>query len=222
MIDLSLVIDAQYEISDFKGKDLTKLSELELFQFCKANRKYREPGIHPDELRCMHEAVSPFNGKSCTIVETGMCFGVSTRYFAIRNLKYGGKHINYELFLRESFKEDMVDIGLWDSITKKGHSIKDSYEGGDIDILLIDSEHAMSDALGEYMRFRPWLKGEAIIGFHDTDCCPGVRRAIEVILTMDDLILISESTNIMGAGMQWYRNNGVGQAQHRLNLVSRQ
>lgn len=49
-----------------------------------------------------------------------------------------------------------------------------------VDFLLIDTEHGLEDALGEYMRWRLYLKGGAFVAFHDATL-PGVARAIELV-----------------------------------------
>ena len=74
-----------------------------------------------------------------------------------------------------------------------------------IDILFIDSEHALSDALGEYMRFRVFLKSDGIVGFHDSDIAPGVRKALDFIQEVDDLELISEVAGRYSAGVKFYK-----------------
>jgi len=211
-VNLQLIDDNQYTVEDFKGKDFKNFSTLEWFQFCKANKAFGEPGIAADELRALNEGCEKQIGhRPATIVETGMCFGVTTRYFIIRNLKYGGELNTFEVWIRDGFKKSMENVGLWDKINVHGHSIKSPWDK-DIDILFIDSEHALSDALGEYIRFRPYIKAETLIGFHDTDCCPGVKRAIEIIQEIDVLELVSESTNKAAAGIKFYRRTGTNRA----------
>lgn len=200
------------DILAYKGKDFKNLSEEEILQFCKANLTFGEPGLSSEELLMLHRCVSTMNGRPITIVETGMCFGVSTRYFLIRNLKYGGKHTTYEIFIRPGFKEAMEELGLWQYLDIRGHSMKDPWEG-QIDLLFIDSEHALSDALGEYMRFRVWLTGESIVAFHDSDTCYGVRRAIDMIQEIDDLELIGEIKARYSAGIKFFRVKGLGEKQ---------
>ena len=198
------ISDLNQDIMQYKGSDFKNMSIQDTFYFCKANATFKEPGISYDELRALHEASELYGHKPATIVETGMCFGVTTRYWIMRNLKYGGNLNTFEVYVRELFKADMEDLGLWNNITLKGHSMKDNWQG-QIDILYIDSEHALQDALGEYMRFRVWLHGGSIIGFHDTDVCPGVNKALEMINEVDELELISESTNQAGAGIKFFK-----------------
>lgn len=203
--DLRTIDDNAFDTTFFEGVDLKKINTLQWFQFCKANKAFGEPGISEYELAALHNACEKSFGRNAiNIVETGMCYGVTTRYFLIRNLKYGGTLTNFEVFTREKFEAAMRKLNLWQNIIRKGHSMKDHYEGG-IDMLWIDSEHALEDALGEYMRFRVWLNGNAVIGFHDTDCCPGVAQAIKMIQEVDDLELIEESTLVGGAGCQIFK-----------------
>lgn len=207
MIDFDIrdIDDNAFHTDFFKGVDLSKLTTKQWFQFAKANKVFKEPGISAQELMALHTACEKVLGsKSINIVETGMCYGVTTRYFLVRTLKYGGTLTSFEMNIRERFKTAMLQLGLWDKINKKGHSMKDNYEGN-IDLLWIDSEHALEDALGEYMRFRVWCNENTLIGFHDTDCCPGVVKALELIQEVDELEPIAESTLVGGAGCQLFK-----------------
>lgn len=49
-----------------------------------------------------------------------------------------------------------------------------------IDFLIIDTEHSLADALGEYMRFRNYLKSGAFVAFHDSNL-PAVARAVQLV-----------------------------------------
>ena len=202
--DLRDIDDKAFCVEDFIGRNLLDFTTKEWFQFAKANKNFHEPGISADELRALHEAFAVFGNRPATIVETGMCFGVTTRYFLVRTLKYGGSLHTFEVMIRPQFKEAMERIGYWNNINVHGHSVRDPWSDT-IDFMYIDSEHALADALGEYMRFRVWFTSNTIIGFHDTDVCPGVRKAIEFIQEVDDLELISESTNQAGAGIKFYK-----------------
>lgn len=203
--ELNTINDNAFGTEDFEGRDLKELSVLEWFQFAKANKKFKEPGISAEELYALHEACEKAFGKNpINFVETGQCFGVTTRYFLIRILKYGGSLTSFEMKIREPFKEAMQRLNLWDRINVKGHSMRDNYSGG-IDLLWIDSEHALEDALGEYMRFRTWLNGNCVVGFHDTECCVGVAKAIEMIQEVDELEVISACDNPSSAGCKLFR-----------------
>ena len=198
------IFEHNKDILDFKDADFKNMPIDEWLNFCKANASFGEPGIDYLELGALHEACETLGKRPLTIVETGMCFGTTTRYFIVRAMKYGGEVHTFEVYVREKFKEALVELGLWDKINLHGHSIKAAWSK-DIDVLFIDSEHALADALGEYMRFREWLSGSSIIGFHDTDCCIGVKKAIEMIQEVDELELICEVTNKMGAGIKFFR-----------------
>ena len=53
-----------------------------------------------------------------------------------------------------------------------------------VDFLLIDTEHAIENALPEYCRWREYLNSGALIAFHDSTL-PAVARSIEIILEME-------------------------------------
>jgi len=205
-------INDDKDILEFKGRNFKDLDELEWFQFCKANKTFREPGLSSEELVMLHNSIKVYTGSPLTIVETGICFGVTTRYFVVRNLKYGGELHSFETHLRPDFQKAMEEIGLWNQFHVLGHSMKAPWEQN-INFLFIDSEHAMSDALGEYMRFRVWLTGESMVGFHDTDNCYGVKRAVEIANEIDDLELVGEVTGRLSAGIKIFKLKGLGQKQ---------
>jgi hypothetical protein len=94
------------------------------------------------------------------------------------------------------FYEKMAEIGFPLKQDEKGmfgkggyilraaHSIKtpapDHFEHWGIDFILIDTEHGIEDAVGEYMRFRPYLAAGSIVAFHDSTL-PAVARAIDMV-----------------------------------------
>ena len=210
-------IDDSKDILEFKGRDLTTLDDLELFQFCKANKSFKEPGLSAEEIVMLHEVMKSIKNP-LTIVETGICFGVTTRYFIVRNMKYGGELYSFEINIREQFESAMKELGLWNKINVLGHSMKTPWDKN-IDFLFIDSEHALSDALGEYMRFRVYLTANSIVGFHDSDTCYGVKRAIEIIHEIDDLELIGEVSDRFSAGIKFFKVKGLGQKQVQINQL---
>lgn len=203
--DLNEIDDNAFHTTDFADKNIRTLSMKEVFQFCKANKVFKEPGISANELRALHDACEKVLGdRQVFIVETGMCYGVTNRYFVWRKLRYGGRLTTFEFKVREGYMQAMKDLGLWKEVDVRGHSMKDPYHG-EINLLWIDSEHALEDALGEYMRFRVWLSPGSLVGFHDTDVCPGVRKALEIIQEVDELELVDESTDVHGAGCKLYK-----------------
>ena len=133
-----------------------------------------------------------------------MCFGTTTRYFVLRSLRHSGHHHACETKIREPFKLSMQQLGLWNQFTALGDSMLTPFSG-QIQFLFIDSEHALSDALGEYMRFRRYLEAGGIVGFHDSNSCWGVREAIDIIKTIDELELVSECVDQLAAGIEFYR-----------------
>lgn len=198
------ILEHNKDIMEFKGIDFKDMPLDQWFYFCKANLIFGEPGIDYLELAVLHQACETLGKRPLTILETGMCFGTTTRYFIIRTMKYGGEVHTFEVLVRDKFKETMQELGLWDKINLHGHSIKAPWDK-DIDVLFIDSEHALADALGEYMRFREWLKADSIIGFHDTNCCAGIIKALEIIQEVDELELICEIDNKASAGIKFFR-----------------
>jgi len=214
--------DTNKSIYEYKGRDLKSLNIEEWLQFAKANKEFGEPGIAYDELRAIHEGIELLGNRPLTILETGMCFGTTTRYFLVRKLKYGGEVNSVESRIRPLFKKAMTDLGLWQELNVlEGNSMKVPWNKG-IDVLFIDSEHALSDALGEYMRYRVFLNNNAIVGFHDADACYGVSRAIEIITgELDSLKLVSRSTGQAGFGLKVFQLDALNVVQNRIGRQKR-
>ena len=210
------VRDLNEDVMKYKNTDWPTMPVYDWFHFAKANLTFKEPGISYDELLALYEALMTFK-RPITILETGQCLGTTTRFFTVYTIKYGGHHYSCEIKQRELFVNAMKDLGLYDKFTTLGNSMKAPWDK-DIDFLFIDSEHCITDALGEYMRFRVYLKQGGIVGFHDTDTCYGVRRAIDIILNeIDDLELVSKADNTASAGIEFYRLKAHSEVAHRIN-----
>jgi len=205
VVDGVEITEPNNRVLDYSGTDWKSMNITDWIQFCKANTEFREPGITYDELRALHEACELLGQRPLRIVETGMCFGTTTRYFAIRTVKYGGDLHVYEINVRPMFKEYMQGMGLWDHINVHGHSITDEYDGKKIDLLWIDSEHALQDALCEYVRFRPYFYENTLIGFHDSDICAGVAMAINMVQEMDELEQVAYSGDRLSSGCRIFK-----------------
>ena len=212
MVELADIKDLNRDISEYKGKDISELAkhdELGWFYFAKANKGFREPGVSYQELYALYRGLMT-KKQPLNILETGQCFGTTTRFLLCYVMKYGGNLYSCECKIRPLFKESMEELGLWDKFTTlEGNSMTFPLDPNfTIDYLFIDSEHALEDALGEYMRYRAYLKGEAIVGFHDTECCPGVAAAIEIANMVDVLEPISIVENKASAGCRVYARTG--------------
>jgi len=193
-------------IFEFKDRDIKTLSLEERVAFSKSN-DFPEPGVSVLELLALNKALEASGNKPIRILETGMCFGTTTRFFLTHIAKYGGELHTVECQIRPLFKKVMEDMKLWDKIIVHNEDTREMYWDPKlrIDFLFIDSEHALSDALGEYMRFRHFINAEAIIGFHDSECCVGVKRAIEMINEVDKLELVSINDCKADAGIAFFR-----------------
>ncbi len=215
-----LVMTDMVDVGDFKDVDWKTAPVWKIFQFCKANKRWLDPGISWWELAALHEAVEKVKGPA-VILETGQCWGTTGRYFAVRTIREGGEFHSIELVTRPKFDEAMVEVGLAPFInTIRGHSQKIPWDKL-IDILFIDSEHCMSDALGEYMKYRLFLKQGSIVGYHDVCNCWGVARAIEIMQEMDDLELISSTDIGYGAGISMFQVKNMNSAQIRRGIADR-
>jgi len=211
------VRDLNVDVMDFKGTDWKNMPVADWFHFAKANKTFREPGIAYTELAALYDALMSTGPRPLTILETGQCLGTTTRFFVVYTQKYGGYHTSCEIKRRDLYVNAMKELGLEDKYTTLGNSMKAPWDK-EIDFLFIDSEHCITDALGEYMRFRVWLKQGGIVGFHDTESCYGVRRAIDIIRNeIDNLEPVSMDNAKSGAGIEFYRLVQHSEVAHRVN-----
>ncbi len=135
------------------------------------------------------------------IVELGRNYGCSTRIFMQYVYRHGGILSSWDLKHWDGFIEIMGENGYHFFPTGNGdfvtlpppgqddcpvnlriaHSIKTPIPANEmIDFLLIDTEHSVINALGEYLRWRFYLNSGALIAFHDSTL-PAVARAIEMV-----------------------------------------
>ena len=120
--------------------------------------------------------------------------------------KYGMGSMNihsFEFKIRDKFRDDMQAVDLWRHLVVHEEDVRTASWILPIDFLFIDSEHAIGDALGEYVKFRPHFSPKAIIGFHDSVTCFGVRTAIDIITRMDNLKFLAKS-EAGGMGIEFY------------------
>ena len=193
-------------ILEFKGFDWKNATIEDRIEFCLAD--VGEAGMSVAELLAINKGLETFNGKPITIVETGLGYGYFTRLFITHILKYGGELHSIDVRDRAAIIEPLIKLGLWDKVNFHLDDSRTINWSKDklIDYLNIDSEHSLSYALGEYIRFRMLLKGySSVIGFHDTDMCWGVKRAIEMIEEVDVLELVADATNLASAGYKSFR-----------------
>lgn len=191
-------------ILEFKGADFVNMSLEDRLEFAVA-KGIPMPGVTPNELLALQKGLDTLSPNPI-IVETGLGAATSTRFLLTHILKHGGELHSVERKIKPDTKNPLVELGLWDKIyihevdSRVMNWPKDKW----INCLFIDSEHAISNVLTEYMRFRWFLRGKPIVCFHDTEACPGVRRAIEIIQEMDILELIADNKR-GGFGIQIYK-----------------
>lgn len=196
--------DGERTLLSFKDFDFKNATPSDWVAFGKAG-PFPEPGISRAEAQCLVDALATYGNKPITIFETGMCFGTTTRMFLAKVLRDGGEIHTCEMKPRDHFRKPMIEMGLWGKINIHiGHSQMIPWDK-EIDFLFIDSEHSLQDALGEYVRYRMWLKTDGIVGFHDTSCCKGVKRALAMIQELDHLEEIGRVDNGADAGITFFR-----------------
>lgn len=198
--------DLSYEqqpISYFKGFDWSKASKSDSVSFSRASG-FKETGMSVNEMALLYDLLEKKRPKK--IVELGRNYGTSTRMFIQHVLRHGGSVESWDLKHWDGFIDGMNENG-YNFIPGKGeefvmspirndasvtlkvaHSIKTHIEneGRWVDFLLVDTEHGLEHALGEYMRWREYLNSGALIAFHDSTLI-GPKRAIEIIKEVEEM-----------------------------------
>ena len=193
--ELSYDEAARPDINSFTIDQIRKLDKQGAVHYARAVG-LKETGMSPNEIGLMYDLLEKKG--ECRIVELGRNFGTSTRLFIQHVIRHGGYFESWDLkhwgnlqetFINQGFKVQpsgpdyileienkvIAYIRIADSI--KTH-IRD--ESRWVDFLLIDTEHGIENALGEYMRWRQYLNAGALVAFHDSTL-PGVARSIELI-----------------------------------------
>lgn len=188
-------------ILEWKGFDWKTATLEDRIEFCLSD--VGEAGMDHFDLRALAAGLDSFAPKPIVIVETGLGWGFSTRLFLTYILKYGGELNTIDIMARKGIVDPLEALGLWKHVNYINYDSRqinwpfNKY----IDYLNLDSEHALSFALGEYMRFRAvLLDHQSIVGFHDTDVCYGVKRALDMIEEVDVLRPFAKAENMGGAG----------------------
>lgn len=189
---------------DFKDFDWKNATNEDIVRFGKTT-DFGEPGISLSECWTLVKALESTGGRPLTIFETGMCYGTTTRIFIAWTLKYGGSVHSAEIHVRPLFKQKMEEAGYWQYVNPMGDSRHLNWDRNKpIDFLFIDSEHALEDALGEYMYLKKYVPVNGVVGFHDYNCCPGVKFAVNIISFIDLLHPVAYDTGT-GAGIIFYQ-----------------
>jgi predicted O-methyltransferase YrrM len=131
---------------------------------------------------------------ACNIVELGRNFGCSTRMFIQHVVRNGGYFESWDLkhwgnlngtFMNQGFRlngqEDDIHFADYPIKLKVANSLSNPIEEGRwIDFLLIDTEHGVDNAFGEFVRWLEHLKDNAFVVFHDATLS-GVAKSLEMI-----------------------------------------
>ena len=192
-------------VLDFKDFDWKNATNEDIIRFAKTT-DFPEGGIQMSECWALIKALESTGGRPLTIFETGMCYGCTTRIFIAWTLKYGGSVYSAELNLRPLFQQKMEEAGYWQYVHPMGNSRHVNWDKDTpIDFLFIDSEHALEDALGEYMKFRIYVPDNGTVGFHDYSNCPGVKMAVDIASFVDQLQEVSSCVNAGTYGLVLYK-----------------
>lgn len=201
----------QPHIDTFKGFFWPDATKADAVRFARCSG-FRETGMSVSEIGLLYDVLE-LMGENKTIVELGRDFGTSTRLFLQHLIRHGGRLTSIDLRLHDEFVQVMKRNGY---LSDKGPEI--NFVVGDsmkvawpkeekIHFLLIDTEHALENALGEYMRWRVYLESGAFIAFHDAVAIPGVVRAIEIVQEVEGDRLFEEISGASpdGFGIRIFR-----------------
>lgn len=191
--------DLSYErkdISCFKGFDWSKATKADSVGFSQC-LGFLETGMSVNEISLIYDLLEKFKPKN--IVELGRNYGCSTRIFLQHIIRNGGRIDSWDLKHWPGFIEIMAQsgyvfeqlpgtqeyafMGNADCLLRVAHSIRtpvpEYIDREGVDFLLIDTEHGLCHALGEYMRWREYCKAGTLIAFHDSTL-DGPKRGIEI------------------------------------------
>lgn len=195
-------------ILDYQGADFKSFDMKQSIEFASSIGNYpkEDRGMGPLELEMIYRGLQLLGAMPLTIVETGMGWGYSTRMFILHIIKYGGEVHTIDLTPRQLFLENLEKLGIRDYLHVHATDAR-QFNNWDkpIDFLNLDSEHAISNVLGEYFRFRMFLKHHrALIGFHDVSL-PAVAKGVAMINEVDNLEPILVNIPTGGFGYSIYR-----------------
>lgn len=209
--ELSYLEEERRHVDSFTVDEIRKFDKPAAVFYARAVG-LQETGMSPNEIALMYDLLEK-KGK-CNIVELGRNFGCSTRLFFQHRLRHGGTFQSWDLrhwgdlrgtWERQGFTvKDVAGTNDYLILSPEGemlaeikeaHSIKTPIHDDSrwVDFLLIDTEHGIENALGEYMRWREYLNAGAMIAFHDSTL-PQVMRSIELVKEIE---LISCGERIM-------------------------
>lgn len=199
--ELSYDENERRDASSFTVEEISKFDKHQAVLYARATG-FPETGMSPNEIGLMYDCLEK-KGR-CNIVELGRNFGCSTRLFIQHVVRHGGTFESWDLKhwgnLKETFAaqgfgignegEDygLLHAGRLIAEIKIADSIKTDIKNKErwVDFLLVDTEHGLENALGEYMRWRQYLNAGCFVAFHDY-VIPGVKRAIEVVKEVEAL-----------------------------------
>lgn len=185
-------------IKEFHGVDWKEASLEKIIDFARANydNTHTEVGMIRDECKVIWESLEYWKeqhpGQKITIVEIGGGYYTSGRIFMIWILRNGGTYYSLDIKNREENIKELEEVGVWQYVNFIQGDSQKIFWDIPIDFLLIDSEHSIVNAVGEYMKYRIWLKPKPIILFHDSRL-PYIVKSIEILRSMDTLLLKFES-----------------------------
>lgn len=201
--DLSYNEADRRHVDSFTVEEIRKFDKQTAVHYARAVG-LKETGMSVNEVGLLYDMLEKKG--PCSILELGRNYACSTRLFLQHVVRHGGTFQSWDLKhwgnVEESFKNQGFSIArqtaddnysihdgnkkVADIMIKNSRYSPITPEERWIDFLLIDTEHGIEDALGEYMRFRHYLRSGAMVAFHDSTL-PGVVRAIEVAKEVEEM-----------------------------------
>ena len=205
--ELSYDESAIPDVSSFSVREIKGFTKQEAVNYARA-RGLQETGMSPNEIGLLYDLLEAKRPKY--VVELGRNFGCSTRILLQYCVRYGAYMESWDLKhwgnVEETFKNQGFDVNRLQHAAKEEFDYTLAIPGNPqniaairvadsmktnigeverfVDFLLIDTEHGLENALGEYMRWRPYLRSGSIIAFHDSEL-PAVARAIDLAIEVE-------------------------------------
>lgn len=208
--ELSYDEAARRHVDSFTVDEIRKFDKQAAVHYARAVG-LQETGMSVNEIGLLFDLLESRKDRKINIVELGRNYGCSTRIFLQHVVRHGGSFESWDLkhwgdlkgsFARQGFfiEDRGADYLLHENADaylegrpalaylRTAHSIKTPVTCDErfVDFLLIDTEHGLEHALGEYMRWREYVRSGGFVAFHDSTL-PGPARAIEIVKEVEAL-----------------------------------
>lgn len=150
----------------------------------------------------LHQFIRNTNVK--TVLELGVCTGVSTRAI-LKALGEEGQMWSVDIYTHGEHQKIKAEYPRWDLTICDDLEVEWNRE---VDLIFIDTLHHYDQALAELDKFSPFARHWIFL--HDTKSCPQVLDAIQAFLMTDDRWIFGEWSHRYGLAILMRRPKDEG------------